>query len=106
MYIGWPEGQKAQAKRIIKEALTTRGWTATVDDCEEVVCTKEADFDTVVDCIGNTGMDHVTFYNGDDRLGYMTLVFGNEPDGETLISDHTMGDEICALVEAVQTRYT
>lgn len=85
------------ASSLIRRALA-RNWTVTVNDGEEFVLHKSHDEHAIWDAMRSTDEDYLIFYDGEHRIGFVWLIWGNDED---LISDHTANPEIDTLVDEV-----
>lgn len=47
-----------------------------------------------------TGEDELIVYQDGRRLGWILLVYGNDPDGSELIADHTYNQKTCELCKS------
>jgi len=114
MYDQNQSGEIATARRLIEAALAA-GYLVTVwDGGDEPALRRSGDFTAIYDAVGNTDEDVLSFWRPveavansvavTERVGTILLVWGNDPDGVELISDHTANDAMEALCEAAQRR--
>lgn len=101
MYQDTNNGQQAKAKRIIRAALS-QGLTVSVSDGDGSWTVKRsADYAAIVDAIGEMDMDELIFRDAAGaRVGWMMLVWGNEPDGSELAADFTDNSTMETLANA------
>jgi hypothetical protein len=91
-----------QMDRIEKEIILTilddalnMGYTVTVCDGEEDVIKKSGNKEAIFAEMFSTGEDTLTFYQGDRRVGWLFLVYGNR---EAVISDYADNVKMNALL--------
>ena len=94
MYDKMPVGQRRACKRLIKNILVDEEAKISVHDGEEWAVKKSRNMEEIIDGLGNTGIDDINVWNDSKRVGWFSLVWFNEEDGETLISDH-IDNEYC-----------
>jgi hypothetical protein len=84
-------GEQQSARLLIDGALK-RNWTVSVFDGEEWALKRSTAPDAIIDAMGNTGEDNLTFRDADGKLvGRAMLVWGNSP--VELVADHTLDDK-------------
>ena len=93
MYEGFSQGKRRAAKALVKIILE-RGYNISVNDGEEWACRRCANFASIIEAIGNTGEDHLTIGKVGPGHGWFYLIWGNEEDGSTLVSDYA-DNEVC-----------
>ena len=97
MYNGYSKGIHLKARAIINRLASKGISKITLADEEEIVGTfniKTAKGrDDLFAEMGATAMDTLTVERGTMEGQWLTLIYGNEPDGSDLINDHTMGLE-------------
>lgn len=71
------------AKALVDTALA-KGYRISVNDGEEPVLVRSTDRYAIMQAMASTDMDILLFTNGQDRIGSIVLIWGNEGD---LISD-------------------
>ena len=88
-------GEAMIARRLIRICLAD-GYTISVNDGEEWTVRRSNDFNTIIGALCTTGQDFVRAFNPKDQTspGTFDLVWGNDPTGAELISDHTY-NEVC-----------
>ena len=88
-------GEAMIARRLIRICLAD-GYTISVNDGEEWTVRRSNDFNTIIGALGTTGQDFVRVFNPGDSTspGAFDLVWGHDPTGAELISDHTY-NEVC-----------
>lgn len=98
--------EQAQAMRLITDALFA-GYAISVNDGEETTVRKSRNAKELVDAMGTTEADTLTFHatdtvgDGDARcVGSAWLIYGN---GRDLISDHTFNDAMHSLLTPIST---
>lgn len=101
MYNDTNNGEQRKAKRIIRKALEL-GLAVSVSDGEGGwFCKRSTDYETILDAIGEMDTDELVFWNADrKRVGWMMLVWGNEPDGSELAADYTSNETMEQLAKA------
>ena len=83
-------GEARVARRLIRDALA-EGWTVSVNDGEEVTVVRSSSERAIFNAMCTTGEDVITIHlplSGKSG-GRFYLVYGNDPTGEELISDHS-----------------
>lgn len=99
MYDKMQEHDKKMAADLV-DALLAAGCNISVYDGEEWACRRSADRAELLDAMGNTDQDELRIRDGDHRLGWFCLVYGNGP-GET-ICDYTANDFCQSIVDKVE----
>ena len=100
-------------KRILQHVLDraiARGAYVTVHDGEDFCLTFTQDTDKVFAMLESTEMDYVYFTKtdqgvvsfGENRLGYLVLVHGNEPG--VIISDYSDSEFINGILKGAPTK--
>jgi hypothetical protein len=93
-------GEARVARRLIRAALA-EGWTVSVNDGEETTVARSSSERAIFDAMCSTGEDIITIHLAisGKRGGSFYLVYGNDPTGEELISDHS-DNENCERLSA------
>ena len=100
MYKDTNNGEQRKAKRIIRKALDM-GLAVSVSDGDGDYAVRAShDYATILAAVGEMDMDELIFYVDGERIGWMLLVWGNEPDGSELAADYTANEAIEALAAA------
>lgn len=103
MYSKMEKGEQAVARRLVKSALKM-GYRVSVHDGEDWSPPSD-EFFVIWDDLGEMDEDNIILFDANDtRVGWIMLVWGNEPDGSELISDHSSNDAIDAVVDAALKR--
>jgi len=104
MYKAMGKGEQAVARRLVKSALKM-GYQISVHDGGSKWSPKFITFGAVWVWLGEMDEDQILLFDASDNLvGWIFLVWGNEPDGSELIADHTSNDAIAAVVDAALKR--
>lgn len=86
------------ARRIVQKAIA-KGYLVSVNDGGEWVISRSTDLAGIVSALASTDEDTLVIRRVDGvRIGFISLVWGNAPDGSELPSDYTDNPEIAALV--------
>jgi len=92
---------EARKVRALVRAILATGANVSVHDGEEWTVKKSRDNETIIAALGTTGTDTLRVRDMDGaRLGDFELIYGNDPDGMEVISDHTAN----AFCEAVYNK--
>ena len=77
--------------RKLVRNIMSRGYTISVNDSEEWTVVDSRDEDQIMGALMTTDEDRIKFKDPLDykTLGGFDLVYGNDPSGEEVISDHT-----------------
>ncbi len=103
MYAELNKGEQRVARRLVKAALA-EGYSIAVHDGEEW-SPRSTTFYEIWDDIGETDEDQMLFFDATGtKVGWMLLVWGNDPDGEELIADHTANVAMGKLADAALKR--
>lgn len=103
MYSELSKGEQRAARHLIKAALEL-GYSISVNNGDEWSPRFSA-FHDVWDEIGETETDNLLFFNAEgNKVGWMLLVWGNDPDGSELITDHTSNTAMDNLINAARSR--
>lgn len=81
-------GEGRAARRLIRLGLA-KGYTVSVNDGEEWTVRRSTNQVAIIDALCSTGEDVIRFDDEAGRIGIFVLIYGNDPDGSELISDHT-----------------
>lgn len=84
------EGELFYVTKLVRNILS-RGYMISVNDGEEWTLVHKRLEDQIMAALGTTDMDYIRFTDELDykNLGMFMLVYGNDPSGEEVISDHT-----------------
>lgn len=99
MYNDTNNGEQRKAKRIIRKALSM-GMRVAVSDGYGFFTERSHDYATILAAVGEMDMDELIFYVDGERIGWMLLVWGNEPDGSELAADYTANETMEVLAAA------
>lgn len=94
-------GEARTARKLVKAALA-EGWSISVNDGEETTVRRSTRECEIVDALCTTGEDIITLHlpiSGKSG-GSFWLIYGNDPSGEELISDHTDNENCERLYKA------
>lgn len=95
-------GERGVATRLVRAAIHA-GYTVSVYDGGEWTVASSRKEREVLAAMATTGEDTLRFRNSaGERVGDAWLIWGNDPDGEELIADHTDNDVMQALYDAAQ----
>ena len=95
-------GERGVATRLVRAALHA-GYTVSVYDGEEYTVKRSHRERQILDALATTGEDVLVIRDSaGERLGVLSLIWGNEESGECLIADHTDNDAMEALYQAAQ----
>lgn len=93
-------GEARVARKLVKAALAD-GYAISVNDGEEWTVKRSTNANTILDALATTGEDVLRLTAADPsktvgwhNAGSFWLIYGNDPSGEELISDHS-DNEIC-----------
>jgi len=94
-------GEARTARKLVKAALDA-GYLISVNDGEEWTVKRSSSHSAVVDALATTGQDRLLLRRpiSNDVVGSFWLIYGNDPSGEELISDHSDNDTCEALYKA------
>lgn len=82
-----------QIMDLIVDAAFAAGYTVSVHDGEEVTVDKSTDKAEIFAACRTTGQDYLIFKNEGERVGQVSLIYGNGNNGMDLISDYSMSIE-------------
>jgi hypothetical protein len=103
MYSKMEKGEQAVARRLVKTALKM-GYRVSVHDGVKW-SPKFTTYGMAWSWLGEMDEDNIILFDANDnRVGWIFLVWGNEPDGSELIADHTSNNAIAAVVDAALKR--
>lgn len=94
-------GEARAARKLIRAALA-EGWTVSVNDGEETTVRRSSREREIIDALCTTGEDIITLHlpiSGKSG-GTFWLIYGNDPSGEELISDHSDNENCERLYKA------
>ena len=83
-------GEEFYVRKLVKNILS-RGYTISVNDGEEWTLCDSRREDTIMRALGTTEEDYIKFKDELDgkSMGVFWLVYGNDPEGEEVVSDYT-----------------
>lgn len=91
-------GERKAAIALVDRALEA-GLAISVDNGGEgFEIFKSREREAILATLGQTGDDVITLHDGDARLGFVRLVYGNDPDGSELFADWTSTARVEAIV--------
>lgn len=94
-------GEARAARKLVKAALAA-GYTISVNDGEEWTVKRSGRELEIIDALATTGEDRLLMrlaVSG-DVVGSFWLIYGNDPNGDELISDHSDNSACEALYKA------
>lgn len=92
-------GESEMANRVVG-ALLARGWLLSVFDGAEYTVKRSADRHEILRAMNTTSEDVLVVRDAEgNRLGSVSLVYGNADDGSELISDYTATDLLDAVLD-------
>jgi hypothetical protein len=95
-------GERRTATRLVAAALAA-GYTVSVYDGEEYTVKRSRKSKEILEALATTGEDVLVIRDSaGERLGVLSLIWGNDPSGDELISDHSDNDAMDALYRAAQ----
>lgn len=95
-------GERGVATRLVRAAINA-GFTVSVYDGEEFTVKFSKSEAVILPALASTESDVLVIRDGaGERVGDLCLIWGNDPDGEELIADHTDNDAMQALYDAAQ----
>lgn len=88
-------GEELYVRKLVRNILS-RGYMISVNDGEEWTLVDSRKEDMIMSSLATTEMDHLKVKDELDgkRVGIFTLVYGNDPEGEEVVCDHT-DNRIC-----------
>lgn len=90
-------GERAVARKLVRNLLS-RGLSVSVFDGGEWTVVRSRKEREVLEALATTELDElIAAGDAGERKGWFLLVWGNEPDGECLIADHT-DNQLCEAV--------
>lgn len=83
-------GEEFYVRKLVRNILS-RGYTISVNDGEEWTVVDSRREETIMAALGTTEIDHIKMKDPLDykALGIFTMVYGNDPEGEEVVADHT-----------------
>ncbi len=82
-------GERTVARRLVN-AILAAGHLVSVNDGEEWTVLKSRSTTEIINALASTGEDYIRVRHSDGGVvGTFSLIWGNDPSGEELISDHT-----------------
>jgi hypothetical protein len=98
-------GERKVINRLISATLEA-GYSISVYDGEEWTLLYSTSAPRIKEMLATTGEDSLSIRNKiGQRIGQVWLVYGNEENGECVISDHTDNDTIGGLVRFALASY-
>ena len=95
-------GERGVATRLVRAALHA-GYAVSVYDGEEYTVKRSRRERQILAALATTGEDALVIRDATgERLGVLSLIWGNDPSGEELIADHSDNDAMEALYRAAQ----
>jgi hypothetical protein len=95
-------GERGVATRLVRAALHA-GYAVSVYDGEEYTVKRSRRERQILAALATTGEDALVIRDSaGERLGVLSLIWGNDETGEELIADHTDNDAMDALYRAAQ----
>ena len=95
-------GERGVATRLVRAALNA-GYTVSVYDGMEYTVKRSRRERQILAALATTGEDELVIRDATgERLGVLSLIWGNEESGECLIADHSDNDAMEALYRAAQ----
>ena len=92
-------GECDEALRLVK-FLLAEGYRISVYDGEEFTVRRSYDLEEIIAALGTTGEDELLLRDfNKDEVGCLRLVWGNDPDGEELVADHSDNETINKLMD-------
>lgn len=94
-------GEARAARKLVKAALAA-GYCISVNDGEEWTVKRSTNAREIIDALCTTGQDVIRLRDPADgaAIGSFCLIYGNDPDGGELISDHTDNNVCNALYKS------
>ena len=94
-------GAKALISIILKQ-----GYSVTVNDGEEDTLIGETCRATIYDAMATTDWDYIApVSEAGEELGYFWLIYGEDADPSTIISDYSVNDVCDSIYSAFETRF-
>lgn len=91
------DGERAYARAIVRDVLS-RGLSLSVFDGEEWTVSRSTNAQEILEALATTDMDELIVSDASGaRLGWLQLIWGNDPDGSELIADCT-NNELCTSI--------
>ena len=94
-------GEARAARKLVRAALA-EGWSVSVNDGAETTVRRSSREREIIDALCTTGEDVITIHlpvSGKSG-GTFWLIYGNDPSGEELISDHSDNENCERLYKA------
>jgi hypothetical protein len=94
-------GEARAARKLVKAALAA-GYTISVNDGEEWTVKRSTSAKAIIDALATTDSDRLLLRDPADgeAIGSFWLIYGNDPSGDELISDHSDNNVCNALYRA------
>lgn len=91
-------GEARAARKLVKAALAA-GYMVSVNDGEEWTVKQSTNAREIIDALCTTGEDMLRLRDPADgaTIGSFWLIYGNDPSGDELISDHSDNNVCDAL---------
>lgn len=96
-------GEARVVRKLVKAALAA-GYSVSVNDGEEWTVKRSTSTKVIFDALATTGEDRLLLRDSEgNTAGSFWLIYGNDPSGEEVISDHS-DNEVCeALYKAAHS---
>ena len=88
-------GEEFYVRKLVRNIIQ-RGYTISVNDGEEWTVIDNRREEVIMPALGTTDIDYIRIKDPLDykTLGTFMLVYGNDPEGEEVVSDYT-ANRIC-----------
>lgn len=96
--------EAAKAASIVDSALS-RGWTVSLNDShdgsESWTVKRSTDRAAILSAMNSTDGDFLLFRDAEgNRIGFVSLIYGNDPNGSELVADHSAEGPVAAMCAA------
>lgn len=83
-------GEEFYVRKLVRNIIS-RGYSISVNDGEEWTVVHSRREEEIMGALGTTEIDYLRFRDDLDgkTMGTFMLVYGNDPEGEEVVSDHT-----------------
>jgi len=83
-------GEEFYVRKLVRNILS-RGYSISINDGEEWTIVDSRREETIMGALGTTEMDYLKMRDPLDSkaLGTFMLIYGNDPEGDEVVSDHT-----------------
>lgn len=91
-------GEEWYVRKLVRNILS-RGYTISVNDGEEWTLVDNRHEDQIMAALGTTDEDFIKMKDPLDykSLGVFSLIYGNDPEGEEVVSDYT-SNRLCETI--------